>query len=216
MDIQAQDIESLLLAAVLGAIIGIDREYRGKAAGLRTLMLVSMGAALFTIVSFKMAETDAVGNSDRTRIASNIVVGIGFLGAGIIFRTGRDIKGLTTAATVWLAAAIGIASGIGDLGLAIVSTFIAWIILFFLHYMELLFDNFSRTERYILTWHFDEGREINYREFFAGRSFKLEEKKLSKKDNFIVAEWTIRASIKTHKAFVRAVIDDKRIISLEH
>ena len=75
------DIEKLLLAGVLGAIIGLDREYRSKPAGFRTLLLVSMGAALFTIVSYRMALLDPLGNSDVTRIASNIITGIGFIGA---------------------------------------------------------------------------------------------------------------------------------------
>jgi len=91
----------VLLAAALGAFIGIERELRGYPAGVRTMALVALGSALFTEISL------LTGTEDR--IASGIVTGIGFLGAGVIFREGYTIKGITTAATIWSAAAIGMA-----------------------------------------------------------------------------------------------------------
>ena len=93
----------VLLAAGLGAFIGIERELRGYPAGVRTMALVAMGSALFTEISLITSTED--------RIAAGIVTGIGFLGAGVIFREGYTIKGITTAATVWSAAAIGMAVG---------------------------------------------------------------------------------------------------------
>jgi putative Mg2+ transporter-C (MgtC) family protein len=93
----------VLLAAGLGAFIGIERELRGYPAGVRTMALVALGSALFTEISLVTSTED--------RIAAGIVTGIGFLGAGVIFREGYTIKGITTAATVWSAAAVGMAVG---------------------------------------------------------------------------------------------------------
>jgi putative Mg2+ transporter-C (MgtC) family protein len=117
----------VVLAAGLGGAIGLERELRERQAGLRTHMLVSVGAALFTIVS-AYAWTDWRFSSeeglvfDPTRIAAQVVTGIGFLGAGAIIRQGLSIRGLTTAATLWVVAAIGMAAGVGYYEAAIVTT----------------------------------------------------------------------------------------------
>jgi putative Mg2+ transporter-C (MgtC) family protein len=108
----------LALAAALGGVIGFERELRDREAGLRTHMLVCLGSALFTIVSAYgfhefLVSGDQVVRADPTRIAAQIVTGIGFLGAGAIIRQGVSVRGLTTAATLWVAAAIGIAAGAG-------------------------------------------------------------------------------------------------------
>ena len=112
--------ESLLrigLAAILGGVIGYERETLDKSAGLRTHMLVSLGSALFMVASILIvqdfAEADSQSRVDPTRIASTIVTGIGFLGGGIIFRQESRVHGLTTAAGLWVAAAIGLACGAG-------------------------------------------------------------------------------------------------------
>lgn len=121
------DTLRLAVAAVLGGAIGFERELRDREAGLRTHMLVCIGAALFTIVSAYgfsefLSSGDAVIRADPTRIAAQIVTGIGFLGAGAIIRQGLSIRGLTTAATLWVAAAIGIAAGAGYYSGAIAGT----------------------------------------------------------------------------------------------
>jgi len=116
------DVLSIILAVVLGAAIGLERELRHKAAGLRTNVLICLGAAVFTIISKRMA----AGQQDSlTRIAAQIVTGVGFLGAGAIIVDRAGIHGLTTAATIWLVASIGMACGAGLYSLAIVSTIIA-------------------------------------------------------------------------------------------
>lgn len=100
---------SLGLAAVLGGAIGVEREIRGKSAGLRTNILICVGAALFTHLSVLLARD----GGDPTRIASQVVTGVGFLGAGSILRRGAGVTGLTTAATIWIVAAVGVAVGVG-------------------------------------------------------------------------------------------------------
>jgi putative Mg2+ transporter-C (MgtC) family protein len=123
------NVVRLAVAAGLGGAIGFERELREREAGLRTHILVCVGSALFTIVSaygFEgfLANGGQVVRADPTRIAAQIVTGIGFLGAGAIIRHGISVRGLTTAATLWVAAAIGIASGAGYYSGAVVGTVI--------------------------------------------------------------------------------------------
>jgi len=120
----------LLLAAALGAVIGYQRERAGKPAGLRTHVLICVGAALFTIASLYGFGAGA----DPARVAAGIVAGIGFLGAGAIMRTGEGIvAGLTTAATIWAVAAIGLAVGAGLYLASAVATALTLIVLFLPH-----------------------------------------------------------------------------------
>ncbi len=114
----------LLLAAALGAGIGYQRERAGKAAGVRTHVLVSSGAALFTLVSIYGFSGATV---DISRVAAGVVVGIGFIGAGVILRGQREkeVAGLTTAATIWITAAIGLAAGAGMYLVSVIATAVA-------------------------------------------------------------------------------------------
>lgn len=117
----------LVVAAALGGAIGVEREIRDREAGIRTHLLVSLGSALFTIVSAYgfhafLTSGDNVVRADPTRIAAQIVTGIGFLGAGAIIREGLSVRGLTTAGSLWVVAAIGMASGAGYYWPAVVTT----------------------------------------------------------------------------------------------
>jgi len=138
----------LIVAALLGALIGYEREYMGKAAGLRTYAIVSVGACLFTLVSIygveqlpsfvapEISSGNFNVNYDPTRIASNIVTGIGFLGAGLIILRGSRLEGLTTAAGLWVAAAVGTAVGFGYYIVSGVTVLIVLVILLFLTKVE--------------------------------------------------------------------------------
>ncbi len=128
----------MLLAAVLGGLIGFERDIHGRAAGLRTHLLVSLGAAVFTILSELISQTSSAPGfpADPARIGAQIVSGIGFLGAGVIVKEGANVRGLTTAACLWGAAAIGMASGSGHYEIAIVTTVISLTSLIFLKFME--------------------------------------------------------------------------------
>ena len=118
-----------LLAAALGAAIGYQRERAGKAAGIRTHILVSSGAALFTLVSIYGFSGAVV---DISRVAAGVVVGIGFIGAGVILRgqRQREVAGLTTAATIWITAAVGLAAGTGMYLISVVATAVTVGVLF--------------------------------------------------------------------------------------
>lgn len=111
----------LLIAGVLGSVIGVERDMHGRAAGLRTHMIVSVGAALFTIVSIKLSLVINGHLGDPGRIAAQVVTGIGFLGAGTILQTGVSVRGLTTAACLWIVAAIGMATAIGLYWVAVIT-----------------------------------------------------------------------------------------------
>ena len=130
----AEELLRITLAAGLGAAVGLEREVREHEAGLRTHMLVAVGSALFTLVSAYgfgefFAQTGPVVPVDPTRIAAQIVTGIGFLGAGAIIRQGMNVRGLTTAATLWAVAAIGLASGAGYYAGAVATTVVVLIAL---------------------------------------------------------------------------------------
>src|SRR5438128_2249543 len=130
----------LLLAAGLGAAIGIERELRKRPAGLRTNILIAVGAALFTTVSVQVAGMG--GTPDR--IAAQIVTGVGFLGAGAILHSGQSVHGMTTAATIWVNAAVGMAAGSGEYTMATVATVITLIVLAVLAPIEARFERRTR------------------------------------------------------------------------
>jgi len=137
------DVLSIILAVVLGAAIGLERQVHRKAAGLRTNVLICLGAAVFTIISKQMAgETGAV-----TRIAAQIVTGVGFLGAGAIIRERASVLGLTTAATIWLVASIGMACGAKLYLLAVISTLVAIVVLIGLGQLEKPLGRFGKRNK---------------------------------------------------------------------
>jgi putative Mg2+ transporter-C (MgtC) family protein len=145
----------LLAAALAGLAVGAEREATDQAAGLRTHIAVSLGAALFGVVStlgftaFEGPRADTNVQVDVTRVASQVVVGIGFLGAGIIFRQGGVVRNLTTAASLWVVSAIGLACGVGKVGLAGVATVVLVVSLVLLRPMRAWLHRF-RKERPVL------------------------------------------------------------------
>ena len=130
-------IERLLLAAALGGVLGFEREWRQKNAGLRTNILIATGSALFTLMSIDLS---ASSGGDPTRVAAQIVTGIGFIGAGAIMRTQDGIRGLTTAAMIWVNAAIGVAVGGGEYRLAVIATGVTLLVLIVMTPLEKFID----------------------------------------------------------------------------
>jgi putative Mg2+ transporter-C (MgtC) family protein len=132
------DIPAILLAVVCGAVIGIERQFKHKPAGLRTNIMICLGAAVFTLISEKMS----LGAQDSvTRIAAQIVTGVGFLGAGAVIQDRGGIHGLTTAATIWLVASIGMACGARLYYLAIITTVLALAVLIGLGHIDKYFEH---------------------------------------------------------------------------
>jgi putative Mg2+ transporter-C (MgtC) family protein len=128
-----EDLIKILIAVLIGGIIGFERELHSKAAGLRTITLITVGAAMFTILSSKFTDTAT------SRVASNILTGVGFLGAGAILFAEGKIRGLTTASSVWVAAALGMAVGLGQYILGVATALLVIIVL----------DLFTRLDRWL-------------------------------------------------------------------
>ena len=124
----------LAFAGLMGAWVGFERQREGKAAGLRTHIIVALGAALVALVPVQLG----MGEEGLSRVIQGVVLGVGFLGGGAILKLGdeREIRGLTTAAGVWLTAAIGLAAGLGRYGLAFVAALFAWVVLSYLQRFE--------------------------------------------------------------------------------
>lgn len=140
MSLPPDALTRVLLAASLGGALGLEREYHQKPAGLRTNILIGVGSALFMLVSLGFAG-DANGATDR--VAAQVVTGIGFLGAGAIMRGGHRVHGLTTAATIWVNAAIGMSAGAGAFRAAALITAVTLFVLIGLHPIEGFFERWA-------------------------------------------------------------------------
>jgi putative Mg2+ transporter-C (MgtC) family protein len=141
----------LMLAAIAGGLVGFEREKHGRPAGLRTNMLVSVGACAIMIVSeafyvkYGMLDVESAVRFDPSRVAAQIVVGIGFLGAGVILKEGASVRGLTTAASLWVVAGLGMAFGMGHFSLGAITTILVLVSLIFLKRL----DPVMKKDRYL-------------------------------------------------------------------
>jgi putative Mg2+ transporter-C (MgtC) family protein len=134
----------LLFSFIIGTAIGIEREYRSKAAGLRTMIVICLGSTIFTELSM------AIGGTED-RIASNIITGIGFLGAGVIFKDGLSISGITTATTIWITAALGMAVGAAQYFIAFIGCIAVLIVLLFFDYIQKIIARIHHERTYKIT-----------------------------------------------------------------
>jgi putative Mg2+ transporter-C (MgtC) family protein len=194
-------------AVLIGGIIGAEREFRDKAAGFRTIILITVGSALFTLFSISLDP-----GFTRTRIAANVVTGIGFLGAGAIVREHGRIGGLTTAATIWLSAALGMGIGAGELIFVAISTLIVVIVLLVFPRLEIWIDSIREARTYkivVSASNVDKIDKIN--EAFAAHDLRVYEHHQSKTGNTIVGTWNTIGSPKHHEKFSLMMVKDKDI-----
>lgn len=206
-NILIENLIKLGLAIVIGGILGAEREFRDKAAGFRTLILITVGSTLFTIFSLMMDP----GNT-QTRIAANIVTGIGFLGAGAIIREHGRVGGLTTAATIWLSAALGMGIGAGELVFVFISTFAILIVLLIFPRLEIWIDHIRESRSYriaVATSNAEKVDKIN--EAFQAHELKVFEHHQSKVATTIVGTWHTIGAPKNHDKFVSAMLKDREI-----
>jgi len=178
-------VQSVLFSILCGAIIGVEREYKNKSAGFRTVILICLGATMFTIAS-------KMGNLSDDRIAANIVTGIGFLGAGVIYQGRFSVQGLTTAAVIWSTAAIGMIIGFGNhylgLGLAVVMV----IILSVFQKIESLMSDLYLTRTIHVTFvDSNVDRLTDFQNFLASHNVHVNRKGLEKEENRIGATFEI-------------------------
>lgn len=208
MEIIIEDIIKLLLAILLGGLIGIEREFRDKAAGFRTIIFICIGATLFTIFSVRLSTT-----GDPGRIAANIVTGVGFLGAGVLLRNEGRILGLTTAAIVWLTAAIGMGIGSGEYMLAITTSILMLFVLWVFPRVE-AFINKHREERiYEITFTGGQEKYAQLISLFQQNRLSVRTTKQQKTEASLIYILDVVGSPQHHNRLTDALVSDPEIIS---
>ncbi|MEJ5052308.1 MgtC/SapB family protein [Chryseobacterium culicis] len=194
----------ILISVILGLFIGAEREYRNKSAGLRTFILVCFGACLFTILSIKIG----VANPDR--LAANIITGIGFLGAGVIFKGDNKIEGITTATTIWATASIGMAVGSGYVYIALLGTALVLIVLSALTYLQSFIDNYNKVREYKIA--LTNAEDIQYCEtIFKGHHLRYQMLKQQYSTGNLTVIWRLTGKNIHHEEIIKRLIDDPKI-----
>ncbi len=210
--ILVENIIKIAMSVLVGGIIGAEREFQDKAAGFRTIILIAIGSTLFTIFSMSMDP----GNS-QSRVAANIVTGIGFLGAGAIIREGGRIAGLTTAATIWLASALGMGIGAGELWLVASATTITLLVLLVFPRFEIWIDQIREARTYRIVVASTKIKEIEkVNQVLADCSLRVLEHHQTKSEKYITGSWRAIGSPKSHEKFVSAMLNDKGIRELNY
>ena len=205
-----EEAAQVSVAFVIGAIIGLEREFRSKPAGFRTMILICVGSCLYTIIS---KETGA-GNSDR--IASNIVTGIGFIGAGVIFKEGITVNGLTTAALIWVTAALGMAIGYHNYPLAIVVSGMVVITLFVLEPVHRIINRFHKVKDYkIRTVELGNNFNTELEDFFKYHGLSFRCMKFTKDNNDAIYLYRIGSPNKNYDLVSQFLLNHKDVRSFE-
>lgn len=212
MDILTENIIKLVMAIIVGGVIGAEREFQDKAAGFRTIILITVGSTLFTIFSMTMDPENS-----RSRVAANIVTGIGFLGAGAIIREGFHIAGLTTAATIWLAAALGMGIGTGDLTLVAVATVLSLMVLVLFPAFEGWIDRIreSRTYKIVMSAKSGKHMDVIHGALKECSLYTLEHHQ-TKSEKSITVTWRLSGPPKNHEKFVQLLLKDKDVLELNY
>jgi len=195
----------LLCAAAIGAVIGLEREYKNKTAGLRTMIMVSMASCLFTILSRQ------IGEVSDDRIAANILTGLGFLCAGVIFKDENRISGITTATTIWMVAALGMAIGAGYIALGLYGTILVLLILSLLTFLEKMVEEFNLIRDYKMICHYEQGLSHYYEQLFKQYGLKAKHVLQVLKSDEIILHWNISGKRQRHDLLVEELSQDPRI-----
>ncbi len=206
-----EEAAQVSVAFAIGAILGLEREFRSKPAGFRTMILICVGSCLYTILSKELADE---GSSDR--IASNIVTGIGFIGAGVIFKEGLSVNGLTTAALIWTTAALGMAIGFHNYPLALVVTAIVVIVLFVLEPVHRTLRRFHQVKDYRIRIH-EKGNHFrsDLENFFRGHRLSFRCMKVVKDNNDAVYLYRISSPDRDYDLVNQFLLDHKEVKSFE-
>ena len=209
MNIVYDDLIKLLMALLIGGIIGVERELRNKTAGLRTITLITVGSTLFTMLSMRF-----VGGSDR--VASTIVSGVGFLGAGSIMFMEGKIKGLTTASSIWVAAALGMAVGTGDYGLALIFAFAVLIVLWLFAWFDRWLGARSGELRHYEICYTRPRKVKDIDRMFEECGLHVRGRKQFKREDQLIGQWGVDGKIADHDSVITSLISDKEIRELEY
>ena len=176
--ISSGDLIKVAIAVFCGSIIGLERQYKNKTAGFRTIILICLGSTIFTMISQRAGQG----------VNINLVTGVGFIGAGVIFKDNISVNGLTTAAVIWVAAAIGMANGSGNYMLAIISTFITLIVLIIFHFFENYLDNIHHEKLLSLVFDDDDFENLEMvKDIIQKHKLEAEIRLVNKKDGCLQA-----------------------------
>ncbi len=200
-----EQILRLVVAMVVGVALGMEREWREKAAGLRTMTLVSVGSALFT-----MYANYATGPADSARLAAGVVTGIGFLGAGVILRGRGQVVGLTTAATVWMSSALGMGAGFGAYALVAVGTVLALVALLLFSRLDVSgHANEDRGYQAVAEW--DPERYERFLRRIRESGLWVRRHALSRRGSRMYVHWHAVGKPADHLALARSFVDDPEV-----
>lgn len=211
MQLPPGTIEKLLLSILIGGAIGAEREFRSKSAGFRTLTLICMGSTLFTIFSMIIGM-----GSNPDRIASNIATGIGFVGAGVIFKGDFGVNGITTAAMIWVTAAMGMGIGAGYEWVSIISCAMILTMLLIFGFLEKYIDRLNQMRIYRIETDFNEERMRRFEKCFKLHHLKFKRGRETKSGETMSGEWFVRGSEKNHLAFIHQMLHDPLITRFEY
>lgn len=185
MTLEQSDVTKLLLALLIGGLIGAEREYHDKVAGLRTLIFICVGATLFTIFSIKLGGVD----NNTVRIAAQIVTGVGFLGAGVVMRDGGRVTGITTAAMIWMVAALGMGVGGGYYLFSLLATGVMLVVQFMFPTLEYRIDRLRDVRSYEVVCPLIPERYDELDRLFTASGLHVRERKRLKMDDEMICFW---------------------------
>ncbi len=213
MWIEMGDLFKLILALILGGLVGLERQFHDKPAGFRTKILICVGSTLFTIFSVKMG---SLHGSDPSRIAAQIVTGIGFLGAGAIIRHGEAVMGLTTAATIWLVASVGVGVGAGYYAISAIGAVLALCVLLVFRGLENLADQFYHVRTYSVALLPEDEAQKQFSNTL--RSYKLKilaSKKMKSGDRYFY-EMTLSGRRSEHETFLDQLLKSPTVKEIQY
>ena len=199
----------LLMVVLVGGLIGAEREYRSKSAGFRTMILICLGSFLFTTFSKFMSDVSP------DRIASNIVTGIGFLGAGVIYRSDNRVNGITTAATIWAVAAMGMGIADGLYLLVFASTIIVLASLLLLTKLEHVIDRVNQSHTYKIVSDYREDLLKEYEQILKECQLRYKRIKRLKNRGNIIGIWMVQGKEKNHNEFTKKILHHPSVKEFE-
>lgn len=206
---ESRDVLLIMLSVLIGLLIGIEREFRNKSAGLRTFILVSFGSCLFTILSLK------IGLANPDRLAANIITGIGFLGAGVIFKEDNKVSGITTATTIWAAASLGMCVGAGYIFLAFIGVGLVLAILALLTYLQTYIDNYHKIKDYELQTSSEADFE-HTEQLIRRMGFKAVIVSQRYNKESLNTIWRLTGNVTKHREFVETVRRDRQVVAYQY
>ncbi|MBI3507624.1 MAG: MgtC/SapB family protein [Proteobacteria bacterium] len=211
--LMSTDLQRLIVAIVLGMAVGLERELSEKPAGLKTNVLICLGSCLFTMCSLKFPYSPSFIDA---HIAAQIVAGVGFLGAGAIMREGEHVTGLTTAATIWLVAAIGLASGMGQYTLAGASTLGALLVQIGMTRLDIVVDTLQQRQRFRIVTAADDGAVNAVARAFQSNKIRVMRRKVMKREKHYHSEWWTSGTPAGQDKVVQELLASDRVIEVNY